>query len=331
MRNPTDCVNFAEVIGSRILPEGGIEPVHRCKDASINETTLPQCQGCAKFCTKAPRAPRIQQPKFMVVNQREEPLAMDDTWLNGHVFFTLSGPSLRLIQREELAQPGIVTFGVNNSATVVRPSFWVYGDKGDKFHNVIWEDPGIIKFMPTRGWNPKHPHMVREKRPDGSFVTTNKQGRFCPGSVGYIRNSLFKPETFLYEETCNWGNSKKSAAENGHPHILNIMFVIFRLSFYLGFRNVYLLGCDFNMRADNPYAFQERKDTGACDSNNGTYLKLNHMLSLLKPHFDNAGYNVFNCTPNSGLRTFPFLSFQEAVANAKASIPSVVDTTGWYD
>ncbi len=331
VKDPRQCVSLGPIIGTRIGPNGA-EAVHQCKNPSIKETTWPQCQSCEKFsCKQNLTSIDKKSPNDLLVNQNNQPLLLSDTWKDGHLFLTLSGPSLNKIPFEVLSERGIVTFAVNNAATIIRPTFWVYGDKGTKFHNVIWEDPGIMKFMPVKGWNPKHPHMVRVKRGDGTFEVTDKQGRFRPGVVGYQRNATFNPAEFLYEPTCNWGNSEKSAEKNGLPHILNIMFVVLRISFYLGFRNVYLLGCDFTMDDEQPYAFNELKNPKACASNNGTYLKLNHMLSLLKPYFDEAGFNVFNCTPKSGLRTFPQLSFKEAIHNAKQHLPSVIDTIGWYD
>jgi len=340
VRDPRECVNLGPIIGTRIFSGGGAEAVHACKDQSIKETTWPQCEKCPLFCTSAATTPNNkpkktkvapEPPTGLIVNQAKQVMPLANTWSNGHIFLTLSGPSLKLVPPEAMTERGIVSFGVNNSATVIRPTFWTYGDKGDKFHNVIWEDPGIIKFMPVRGWHKKHPHMVRNKNSDGSFATTDKQGRFMPGVLGYERNAVFNPAVWLHEPTCNWGNSKKAAEENKLPHILNIMFVVFRLSYYLGFRHIYLLGCDFNMVVDQPYAFDENKNPGACTSNNGTYLKLNYMFSLLKPHFDEVGLQVFNCTPGSGFRTFSQLPFKEAMDNAKRNVPATIDTKGWYD
>lgn len=271
-----------------------------------------------------------EQPENLLVNQHEKPVPLGNTWRDGHVFFVLSGPSLSLIPPEELQQRGIVTLAVNNAATVIRPNFWVYGDRTNKFHDVIWKDPGIMKFMPIRAWHPRRISTVRTKV-DGKFVDTGKQGRYFPGVIGYQRNAFFNPEIFLWEPTVNWGNSKKSAAQNNLPHIINIMFVAFRVAYYLGFRHIYLLGCDFNMKGARPYAFDQAKTPDSVSSNNGTYLKLNYMLSLLKPYFDNAKLEVFNCTPDSGLLAFPQLSFQEALQNAKSDLPKVIDTAGWYD
>lgn len=251
------------------------------------------------------------------------------------IFLLLSGPSLAALDLRLLYRRGIVTFGVNNSPTVgIRTNYWTYVDRQNKFHDAIWKDPACIKFAVSRQLH----KSLREKRPDGTFRTiTDGNGkdlavRDMPSTLGYVRNAWFDPEKWLTEDSINWGNSKKSAAKNGHPNNLNVMFASLKICYSLEFRTVYLLGCDFHMHVERPYAFAQTKDAGGCNSNNGTYRTLNQMLGLLRPKFDAAGFRVLNCNPDSGLRVFDFISYREAVERATAGIPQdPLDASGWYD
>jgi hypothetical protein len=92
-----------------------------------------------------------------------------------------------------------------------------------------------------------------------------------------------------------------------------------------------LLGCDFQMQEHRPYAFAEDKHASAINCNNNKYRTLSMMLALLKPHFDAAGYRVFNCNPHSGLTVFPFVPYSEAIQKASGHVPQdPLDTINWY-
>jgi hypothetical protein len=81
-----------------------------------------------------------------------------------------------------------------------------------------------------------------------------------------------------------------------------------RLLYYLGVRRVFLLGCDFRMAERQPnYAFPQYRNRASIASNNRLYATLNRRLQRLGPYFDEAGYQVFNCTPGSGLTVYPYV------------------------
>ncbi len=253
------------------------------------------------------------------------------------VFLILSGPSIATLDLSLLRRRGVVTFGVNNSPSVFRPNFWTFVDKPMKFHDAIWRDPYVVKFVPTRHYR----KSLREKK-DGVFSIihghTASGARYqvncgdMPGVIGYERNADFIPERWLSEPTVNWGNSLKSANRNKNLRCLNTMFAVLKIAYAIGFRVVYLLGCDFKMSAERPYGFDQGGDDGKAASNNNCYAVMQTMFSQLKPHFDAAGFHVFNCTPESGLTVFPFVSYHDAIASATRHIPQdPLDVANWYD
>jgi len=108
------------------------------------------------------------------------------------------------------------------------------------------------------------------------------------------------------------------------------MFSALKMAWHLGSHRVYLLGCDFAMRDDSVYAFDEGKTAGAVKSNNNSYRKIAKLLELAKPHFDAMGFEVYNCNPHSQLDLYPHVEFRSAVEQATEGIEQVPDTTGWY-
>jgi len=292
----------------------------------------------------------------------------EDVCHGGHCFLLCGGPSIHTIvpDKSVLQHRGIVTFAFNNVAALVRPNFWTYGDSTRKFHDAIWKDPGIIKFVPY----PKMDNKVREKRPDAGFVETELRPRQCPGIVGISRNSDMNPEGYLTEDTINWGVGADSLVrrltpwlkenlklpddqlkwkhvrpliDSGrvpsdvfhslcpYPKVLSTMFQAVRLVYFLGFRVCYLLGADFSMGQEQHYAFDETGNPGTVRGNNGSYPKINEIFGVLRPHFDAANFQVFNCNPRSQLMAFDYIDFADAYGWATELMPKSIDTSGWYE
>ena len=287
--------------------------------------------------------PPVGEGPFVDAHGRSLPL--DNLFRGASCFIILSGPSIRSLDLSVLRdRRGIVTFGVNNSPAIFRPTLWTYVDRASKFLDSIWTDPGIIKIPPDRHLRKT---LRRKVRPaDGgaaTFETIMRQSaggrnlapaevRDMPAVIAHRRNAYFAPDRWLAEPTINWGNSKRSAKKNGGPRCLNVMLCTIKMAYALGFRTVYLLGCDFSMDAEQPYAFAQHKSSGGVSSNNTAYRVLNEMFGQLKPHFDAAGYRVFNCNPRSGMRVFDFVRFEDAVAAATAGVgQDPLDTADWYE
>lgn len=274
-------------------------------------------------------------------------------------FIVLSGPSINELDLSKLRRRGIFTIAVNNAACLVRPNAWIYVDTPNKFHESIWMDPAVLKFVHWRHLNDKW--LLRHKIPDyvapaGQVIEhkeakeAHSHGFEClqrrdpasgklvaasiadmPGVIGIVRNANFQADHWLSEPTINWGNSKNGSKENGRLRCLNVMFAVLKLAFALGFRSAYLLGCDFSMSSERPYAFKQEKHDGGCESNDNCYRTMNVMFGELLPHFEASGYQIRNCNLKSGLTVFPGCSYDEAIEAATGHIPQdPLDTREWY-
>lgn len=253
---------------------------------------------------------------------------LKDMYRGRPAFLICSGPSLTTHNLALLQERGILTLAVNNAATVVRPNLWTCVDDPGNFCDVIWRDPGIMKFVPQ-------PHMkkhflVRDEH--DNLVRSEECVGDMPAVFGYQRNEEFNAERWLYEETFNWGNHSRMRDSEGNKGSRSVMYIALRLLFYLGVRTTNLVGCDFRMEVGKAnYAFPQDRTHSSVRNNNSSYRILNARLERLKPYFEQAGYRIFNCTPDSGLSVFPYRTFDDAVARAAAQIPTRINTTGMYD
>ena len=247
----------------------------------------------------------------------------------GHTAFLIcAGPSLGSHDLTKLSQRGLVTCAVNNAASVVRPHLWVSVDDPGNFCDAIWYDPGIMKFVPLCHMEKKF--MTRDE--NERLVPSEQSVGDMPAVFGYRRNEAFKADQWLYEDTFNWGNHGERIDDLGNRGSRSVMLIALRMLFYLDFRRVYLLGCDFRMqRGQANYAFEQDRSSASVRGNNNTFRILNERLQHLLPYFEKEGYQVFNCTPETELIVFPHVAFDEAVAEATALMPKRVNTAGMYD
>jgi len=266
-----------------------------------------------------------------------------DMYRGRSAFLISSGPSTKAMDLTVLRQPGIVTFGINNSPKLFRPNLWACVDSPSNFMRSIWLDPTIMKFCPICHTNkqllnndsgPRSGFKNGKDAEDGfnSWEWMKTLVRDCPNTWYYRRNAHFRADQFLWEDTFNWGNSKDLGGSR------SILLVALRLCYILGFQKVYLLGVDFHMSADQRYAFDQDRSKSSIAGNNSTYATLTERFTQLKPIFDKEGFDVYNCNPASALKVFPHISLTDAVektliefgVDGKIDL-SAENTLGLYD
>jgi hypothetical protein len=249
------------------------------------------------------------------------PVDLNGLWGPSPGFLVCGGPSLNDIPKERLRERGIISLAVNNSAGHMPVSAWVFGDPQNKFHHGIHLDPKCLTFAP----NGKLRKKINVKNQDGKFRATDIRVMDCPGVMGFSRSSVFNKDTFLTDVSAHWGPGGKQS--EGKIKILDTMFLGLRLMHYLGCPRVYMLGVDFNMTSDRPYAFGQEKG-----GRNGRYKKTNSLLKELRPVFEKAGFFVYNCNPKSKCDAFDYVSFEKAYLDCKGGIPpEPFDLSQWYE
>jgi len=253
-------------------------------------------------------------------------ISLDGFYKGRSAFLVLSGPSLNDIDLTRLDRRGIVTMGVNNSWTVHRPTLWTCVDDPGRFIDTGWKDPGVLKFVPVCHWGRK----LRIQVSDGTMRDSAYRVAQMPSVLFFRRSNHFDHERFLTGDTVPWGNDPKSTDSLGIKGKRSVMLVALRLLHHLGFRTVYLLGCDFRMAADHKYAFDETREAAAIKHNNVLYDSLSRRFEALLPHFEKHRFRVVNCSPGSGLGVFERMTYEDAIAAASAECSKPINTQGWY-
>jgi hypothetical protein len=235
------------------------------------------------------------------------------------IFMICNGPSLASGKYDLslLKRPGIVTYGMNNGARTIRPNFWTCVDDPQRFIKSIWLDPTITKVVP----------FTFAEKPifdNSQWQVANVRVQDCPNMVYFRRNEKFVANRFLKELTVNWGNHKD------HGGGRSVMLAILKISFLLGFRNVFLLGADFKMSETYTYHFDEQRSKGAVNGNMDTYHKLMHQyFPALKPEFEAEDFHVWNCNPDSELKVFDYVPYEDAIAFASKDLGDVDNERTW--
>jgi len=247
----------------------------------------------------------------ILTNHENNSLNLHNIHANAHAFLCLSGPSINTVDLSCLKF--VYKMCVNNSSRALMPNVranaQVFVDSPDKFLYTNWFDPQTLNIVP-HGFNNKWIWNCDAKD------SAKKQVKDCPNVAYYQRNNGFDPETFLTENTFNWGNSKEYSDENFRTGCRSVMLVAIKLLYYLGFRHVYLLGCDFNMSETQKYSFDQGRKNSAIRNNNSTYKQLDWRFKKLLSTFKKAKFNVYNCNKDSALTAFPYLSYSDAINQA---------------
>jgi hypothetical protein len=267
--------------------------------------------------------------KHILYNLDGNPLYLEGFYAGKSCFICLAGPSFSRVNTNLLSQRGIVTASVNNvAATNIRPNFWFSVDEPKSFCDIIWKDPGILKFVASE--NKDKSFYVRDShnRLQASNILINS----LPSVVVYHRNNDFNEKRFLTESTVNWGMHTNLIDPHGNKGNRSVLYVVIRILFYLGFRQLFLLGADFYMNPDGPqYCFDQKKDSTACRSNNSCYETIRRRLGYLRPILEKYDCKIYNCTENSKLDVFEHISLEKALKMALNNFPSIACTSKMYN
>ena len=212
----------------------------------------------------------------------------------GPAFLLCPGPSLASTPLDLLRKPGLATMTLNRAAYVFRGTFHIAADSPGHTPESVWRDPNIIKFLPRgrapRDW-PRHPGVV--------FYRVAKKGEYGDLLVGEQIPMGF-PTT------------------GGRATLPMAIGVLYRL----GFRKVYLLGCDFHMGEHEPYCVPKARTAEQAAGSNRLFNAMNRWFRDLSPLFADAGLTVLNATPGSRLNAFPRRDLADCVARAVADVPA---------
>lgn len=231
-------------------------------------------------------------------------------------FYILNGPSFLNVDHSLLRQPGIFTLGQNNGPSTFRPNAWVGLDEPGRFLLSIWLDPNIMKFTQVG-------HRTGKLFNSITWTEVPVTVEQTINTHLIVTDEDFQANSFLTRRSFSCGLSPaRGGARMSMPVGIKILYD-------LGFREIYLLGCDWEMDNEKPYHFEQQRTPGALRNNNEAYKKWTQRFTDLRPHFEQHGLTVYNCNPDSGLKVFDYLPLEEAIS--RNVIETKEPTAGLYE
>lgn len=256
-------------------------------------------------------------PNILVKDAQQNSVPFAGRYNGATVFIVGGGPSIRALDCTKLYSRGVLTFAINNvAANEVRPNLWTAGDSPHKFALSIWKDPAITKFVP-------------EHRAD-SPIFDKTTPRDMPNVFTFPLASDFNSQTWLSESQVGWGLNRYHADSLGRKGVRSSFFIALKLAYFLGFRKAYLVGCDFKVKGDQFYGFDETKTPQQVTSNLHAFKVIAERFSEIRFELEEAGFEVRNCSEDS-LLDVPYVPFEQALEKALNYTPQHVETLGMYD
>lgn len=227
------------------------------------------------------------------------------TWLhNGHAlpddrekaFLVGRGWSASVENRQKIADAGIPVMAINDyPANGPKPEYWCTGDPCNYFGERIWTDPDVMKFSPF--------DFRMSERPREDAYAPRFDATAAPNIHFFHHvNNETEYESWLHTPWIAWGstihgpNVPKQFYSKGAAR--SSMLIGLRLLWHLGYREVYLLGCDCTPHA---HPAPEYWNT------------IFYLLDQIKPTFQRFGFNVYQTNVHSHLRSFEFRDIEEAL------------------
>lgn len=319
----------------------GEQHVYRCM---IHETTvlnrdeeqqgIVTCEDCKDRARRLQMPRKFRDPLEVTDRNRNKTDALRNMLNGGGAFLVCGGPSIKQVAYQKLAERGIFSLGVNNVCGYVPVSAFVCSDPPSKFWDGIYKDPKIMKFLPKPKLR-RNRNKLRRKV-NGEFREIKLTTSNTPNTWGFERRSWLVPdETWFLNRGAAWGNHQAGVEKTGEEKTVCTMLLGLRLLQYLGARRIFLLGCDFHMDpgrdAKGNYSFGEKRDGGACRSNNNIYRVVGVWLAKLRPVFEKYGFECYNCFDRSHLRAFDYVPFEDALEICRRVPSEKPDLTGWYE
>ena len=209
----------------------------------------------------------------------------------GAAFLLCPGPSLASTPLDLLRRPGLATMTLNRAAYLFRGTFHIAADNPTHSPDSVWRDPNVMKFLPWGRKVDRHPNVL--------FYRVNKRGEYADLLAG---------------EKLPMGFGERG----GRATLPMAIGILYRL----GFRKVYLLGCDFRMSEHGPYCVPKTRTHEQAAGSNRLFDTMNRWFRDLSPLFRDAGLTVLNATPGSRLTAFPRRELADCVTRVLDGFPT---------
>ena len=342
-----NCIYLKEVLHDKKTKDN--RNVHKCEIHGFctkkgESNPFASCETCKDklYLNSKNLASDFRDPLFISDRNDGQTHFLRGILMGRPTFLVCGGPSTDDLDLEQLNKRGIWSLAVNNMAGKARVNAFVCSDPPSKFHDGIWTDPSVIKFIPI-------PKMKRRrgrlrKKVGDEFEDLYIDGERisacdCPMVWAFQRRAWMSPnESFFTDYQAAWGNHDAGVRRTGMRKTVCTMLLGLRLLYYLGSRTIYLVGVDFWMdpskKLKDNYSFDQDRTPEAIKSNNEQFEVVDEWMCLMQENktFDKFGLQIFNCFENSGLRAFPYVPFDLAIKQCLKDFPDEpFSLSGWYE
>jgi hypothetical protein len=223
---------------------------------------------------------------------------LSEIFANQSCMLVGGAPTLHTQPLELLANRGVLACAMNNSALHFQPTLWCSVDRPECFEPQILLDPRIMKFG-----NIAHAEIKLDGKYNGK--------RFYE-----FPNTFF----YLLKDDVPW--SEYLAPRREIPWYSNTLFTSIYLLYYLGIRRIVLAGSDFGTANGHMYAHTTKLTDLQTKWNTDLYDSQVHELRRMKPVFEQARLEFYDCSVNSRLKgVYEHISFEKAVELCTQGFP----------
>lgn len=214
---------------------------------------------------------------------------------NGETCFILgTGPSLKRLSNQQLKHISTSTcFGVNSfykteAASTISPKYYTMID------NLYWENWSGCFLEVAQKFDPAPP----------VFITDPRAFKFSEDANPSLQNIYIYSKKYPV-------NKMSSDIDTGIFAAMNVISYSILTAMYMGFKEINLLGCDYNAfcTCGNGHAYDDKSEVVQSNYNLAFYLKFYHLTTefhyLIAKLAKKKGVAVNNLTPGSLLDAYP--------------------------
>ena len=200
-------------------------------------------------------------------------VAIEGLYHGASAFLVGANPRVLQLDLRLLRLQGIYSMAINNAAILSEPNAVVMLDRPRCFNFNIFTNARILKLMD---------YIHRETDVEGQRLS-----RF-PNTLFYDCD-----EQVVEDEFC---------ADTGPmPGWRNTFFVALAALKQMGFANVYMIGCTFDIDKEKAYAYDHHLSDDLVDYNRKTYDQAVDRMKTLVPRIEDSGMKLWTCHERSGL------------------------------
>ncbi len=136
-----------------------------------------------------------------------------------------------------------------------------------------------------------------------------------------LHSEEMKKTRFLFTlENRPYGIPMKLLGSEGYSHDLTegiysgytISYLALQIAVYMGFSEIFYLGLDLKHRSGNTHFFGQ--DFHSRNHEDTEFPKMKRMLSSGAKIVEELGVRVYNCSPDTDITCFPYVSYADAIA-----------------